>query len=51
MDEFLNGTFLSPYFDLTGLGENMNPILKTGLRVSINEGDYIELLIICSILC
>jgi len=45
MDEFLNGTFLSPYFDLTGLGENMNPILKTGLRVSINEGDYIELLI------
>lgn len=45
MDEFLNGSFFSPYYDLTDLEEDLNPILKIGMRVSINEGDFINLLI------
>ncbi|MFO7797131.1 MAG: S8 family serine peptidase, partial [Promethearchaeia archaeon] len=45
MDEILNGSFLSPYFDLRDLEDNMNPILKIGFRCSINEDDVINLLI------
>jgi hypothetical protein len=43
--EYSNGSFISPYFDLTNLESNVNPILEFGCRISINDGDYVDLLI------
>jgi len=44
-DISLNGSFSSPFYDLTDLAEDMIPIATIGLRTSINSGDSIDLLI------
>ncbi len=44
-ETYLNGSFTSPYFNLTGLGEDFVPIAKIGSRVSINDLDSINLYI------
>ncbi|MGV9198074.1 MAG: S8 family peptidase [Promethearchaeia archaeon] len=42
-DPYPNGTLTSPLYNLTKLDENTNPIAKFGKRVSINDGDEINL--------
>ncbi len=43
-DPFPNGTLTSPLFNLTKLNENTTqPFAKFGLRISINDGDFIFL--------
>ncbi|MBD3211891.1 MAG: S8 family serine peptidase, partial [Candidatus Lokiarchaeota archaeon] len=34
MGEYSNGSFVSPYFDLTNLEDNINPVLEFGCRIS-----------------
>ena len=42
-EDFPNGTLYSPIFNLSGLSEYFNPIVKFGLRISINNLDFINL--------
>ncbi|TXT67170.1 MAG: conserved exported protein of unknown function [Promethearchaeota archaeon] len=44
-DTVLNGSLTSPYLNLTGLSDTFIPIIKMGLRVSINQLDSIDLYI------
>lgn len=43
-DLYLNGTFFSPLFNLTGINTNTtHPYAKFGIRTSINAGDFVFL--------
>ncbi|MFO8018689.1 MAG: S8 family serine peptidase [Promethearchaeia archaeon] len=42
-DPYPNGTLTSPLYNLTNLNEDTNPIAKFGIRVSINDGDEMNL--------
>ncbi len=41
--EYPHGNLTTPIFNLTQLDENFKPILRIGIRVSINSEDYIRL--------
>ncbi|MFX0141664.1 MAG: hypothetical protein ACFFDN_48955, partial [Candidatus Hodarchaeota archaeon] len=40
---YLNGSLISPVFNLTNLSNNIQPIAKFGFRISINKGDFVYL--------
>ncbi|MFX0140034.1 MAG: S8 family serine peptidase, partial [Candidatus Hodarchaeota archaeon] len=43
LEYYLNGSLLSPIFNLTNLNDNMQPFAKFGLRISINKNDFVYL--------
>lgn len=42
---FPNGSLITPFFNLTGLGQEFNPVAKLGIRTSINDFDNIRVYI------
>jgi len=43
IDYFLNGSLMSPVFNLTNLSDNIQLFAKFGFRMSINKGDFVYL--------
>ena len=43
LEYHLNGSLISPVFNLTNLSDNTQPFAKFGIRISINKGDFVYL--------